>query len=202
MPWRYSPLVFARLSRPPLPMNPDTRELQVRLLPLSREARQLLGQFADVVEAAQANGGDYSHVSAFASKAAEQAARIAGTLAAWSDLDATEVSAETMADAIGLASFYLDEAVRLADTATVSAEIEKAEKLRVWLLTRWEHHEIMPRDVVRLAPIRALRESPAAKAALAVLVRHGWLVPLDPGTEVQGKPRREAYRIVRAGHEV
>lgn len=39
-----------------------------------------------------------------------------------------------MADAITLAQFYLTEALRLSDAATVSAEIERAEALRVWLL--------------------------------------------------------------------
>ena len=185
-----------------LPMDPETRELQPRMLRLSPAARALLGKFSDAVEAAQAPGGDFAHVTAFASKTAEQAARVAGTLTAWMDLGAAEVAAETMADAITLASFYLGEAARLADTATVSADIEKAEALRRWLLDTIPHAEVLPRDVVRLALIRALRESPGAKSALAILVRNGWLLPLDEGTEVRGAPRKEAYRIVRAGHEV
>jgi hypothetical protein len=77
-----------------------------------------------------------------------------------------------------------------------------AEALRQWLLGSFPHSEVMPRDVVRLAPIRSLRESPAARAALAVLVRHGWLVPLGEGAVVRGAPRKEAYRIVRAGDGV
>lgn len=46
----------------PLPMDPDTRELQPRILPLSREARALLTTFADVVEAAQASRGEYAQM--------------------------------------------------------------------------------------------------------------------------------------------
>ena len=61
---------------------------------------------------------------------------------------------------------------------------------------------MLPRDVLRLAPIRALRESPAARAAIAMLEKHGWLVALPEGAEVRGKPRKEAYRIVGAPHEV
>ncbi|KGJ04994.1 Protein of unknown function [Paracoccus halophilus] len=186
----------------PLPMDAETRELEPRILPLSREARALLMHFSDAVEAAQASGGEFSHVTGYASKAAEQACRIAGTLTAWDDLHAPEVSGEVMAHAITLAGFYLGEAARLADAATVSAEIERAEALRKWLLTSWPHSEVLPSDVLQRAPIRALRESPAAKSAIAMLVKHGWLTVLPEGSEVRGKSRREAYRIVRSGHEI
>lgn len=62
----------------PLPMDPETRELQPRELRLSPAAGALLASFADVIEAAQAPGGDLAHITGHASKAAEQAARIAG----------------------------------------------------------------------------------------------------------------------------
>jgi len=181
----------------PMPMDRETRELQPRILSLSPEARALLVGFSDAVEVAQAPGGEYAHVTGYASKAAEQACRIAGVLTAWGDLDAPEVTGETMAHAITLAGYYLGEAARLSDAATVSAEVEKAEALRKWLLARWQHPEILPSEVVRHAPIRALRESPAAKAAIAMLVKHGWLAALPEGAEVRGKIRKEAYRIVR-----
>jgi hypothetical protein len=106
-----------------------------------------------------------------------------------------------MANGIALAQFYLSEAVRLADGATVSAEIEKAEALRKWLLTGWEHPDVMTRDVMQFGP-NGLRESPKARAALTLLEKHGWLIPLEPGTVVRGSARREAWLIVGAGHVV
>ena len=51
----------------------------------------------------EAKGGEFETVSGYASKAQEQAARIAGILTLWEDLDAAEVPAETMANAIKLA---------------------------------------------------------------------------------------------------
>jgi hypothetical protein len=181
----------------PLPMCEETRELRPRLLPLSAKARELLVRFADVVEAAQAPGGDFAHITAAGSKAAEQAARIAGVLTLWRDLNAAEVDIDAMTNGIELAQYYLGEAARLADAAAVTAEIDRAEKLRRWLLDTWPHAEILPSEVVRHAPIRALRESPAARAALGILERHGWLVPLEPGEVVRGAPRKEGWRVVR-----
>ncbi len=186
----------------PTPMDPETRELTPRVLALSSGARTILVKFSDTIEAAQGPGGDLAHVTGYASKAAEQACRIAGVLTLWDDLGACEVSADAMANGIKLTQFYLSEASRLADAATVSAEIANAETLRRWLLENWQHPEILTRDVLRLAPIRALRESPNARAALGILERHAWIVPLDPGTVVRGAARKEAWRIVLGAGDV
>lgn len=180
----------------PLPMDLETRELQPRNLALSNNARARLVDFADAIEAAQAPGGDLVHITGAASKTAEQAARIAGVLSLWRDLNASQVEAHNMEDAIKLAQFYLSETSRLSSATTVSAEINRAEALRQWLLGDWPHPEIMARDVVRLGP-NPLRESPKARAALGVLEKHGWLVPLETGTVVRGAARKEAWAIVK-----
>ena len=137
------------------------------------------------------------HVRAFASKAVEQAARIAGVLTLWADLDAPEVTPQAMASGVTLADFYLGEAKRLAETGAISAKTEQAEALRRWLLESWKGDFITPRDVVRNGPNR-LRETAAVREAMATLERHFWVHRLPEGAEVDGIGRREAYRIVRA----
>lgn len=185
----------------PLPMDPETREIEPRTLQLAPEARALLVGFAEAIEAAQAPGGDLAHITGAASKAAEQAARIAGVLTLWRNLYAPAVQAGDMADAIELAQFYLSEASRLASAAIVSAEIDRAEALRKWLLGTWPEPEIMARDVVRRGP-NPLRENPTARAALGILEKHGWLVPLEAGTVVRGAARKEAWAIVKGAGNV
>jgi hypothetical protein len=95
--------------------------------------------------------------------------------------------ADPMASGIRLAQFYLGEAVRLVDASIVSAEVDKAERLRRWLQEDWSEAEILPGDVLQRAPIRALCERPAARKAIATLEESGWLVRLPPGTRVRGK---------------
>ena len=185
----------------PMPMDPETRELQPRILSLAPDARALLVGFADAVEAAQAPGGDLADITGTASKVAEQAARIAGVLTLWRDLHSQEVRIGDMADAIALAQYYLSEASRLANAATVSAEINRAETLRRWLLESWPEPDVLVRDVVQFGP-NPLRESPKARAALGLLEKHAFLVPLDPGTVVRGAARKECWRIVRGGNNV
>lgn len=185
----------------PMPMDEETRALLPRVLPLDPKAHALLVGFSDAIEIAQAPGGDLAHVTGYASKAAEQATRIAGVLALWRDLNAPTVTAQDMGDGIALAQFYLSEAVRLADAAAVSQEIDRAEALRKWLLESWSYPEVTVRDVVQFGP-NALRETPMALAALTMLERHGWLALLEPGTVVRGAARKVAWRIVQGGGDV
>ncbi|MBI6629741.1 YfjI family protein [Pontibaca salina] len=184
-----------------MPTWDDGRTLKPESLTLSPSARALLVAFSDTIEAAQAPSGALSHITGTASKVAEQAARIAGVLTLWTDLEAHEVQPDVMADAITLAQFYLSEASRLASAATVSVEIDRAEALRKWLLENWTEPEVLVRDVVRLGP-NPLRESPKARAALGILERHGWLAPIDPGTIVRGAARAESWRIVKGAAHV
>jgi hypothetical protein len=197
---RFSETLRATLDTP-LPMDAETRELQPRILPLAPEAHALLVAFSDAIEAALAPGGDLAHITGHASKAAEHAARIAGVLTLWRDLRAPDVQPDDMADAIALAQFYLAEAARLASAANVSAAIDRAETLRRWLLESWPHPEVTTREVVNRGP-NPLRETPKARAALGILEKHGWLVPLDAGTVVRGAARAEAWRIVKGAADV
>ena len=106
-----------------------------------------------------------------------------------------------MADAIDLAQFYLSEAARLSSAATVSTETDRAETLRRWLLESWPHPDITSAEVVNKGP-NQLREAPKAHAALLLLERHGWLVPLEPGTVVRDKARRAAWRVLKGAGNV
>ena len=189
---------LTQILHTPMPMDSDTRALSPRLLKLSPDAMKMLAGFGDEMELAQAPGARFSTVTGFASKAAEQAARIAGVLTAWQDLYAEAVEAESMAQAIQLARYYLGEALRLIDAANVSAEIERAEALRKWLVETWEQDDIIFSEILQRAPSRALREKPAADAAIETLVKAGWLAQFPEGTLVRGKKRKRAYLIVRA----
>ena len=184
-----------------MPTWDDGRTLKPRRLELTPSARGLLVSFSDTMETAQAPRGGLSHVTGTASKVAEQAARIAGLLTLWADLEAIEVRAEVMADAIALAQFYLSEASRLASAANISVGIDNAESLRKWILEIWPHPEIVVADVLQRGP-NPLRESPKAQAALAVLEKHGWLIALEAGAVVRGVARKQAWRIVKGRIDV
>lgn len=185
----------------PMPTGDTQQELAPARLPLSAGAKELLWRFYEAVERAQGLGQPMEHVRAYASKSAEQAARIAGVLTLWVDLDAPEVTPQAMGWGIELSQFYLGEAQRLAEAGLVSEETVKAERLRQWILESWPHDEVLPSDILNKGP-NALRERAKLAGPLGLLVRSGWLAPLPQGVEVRGSCRREAYRIVRPRHAV
>ena len=178
-----------------LVMDKVTLALKPRTLKLSPEAKNLLIAFSDEIEIAQQPGREMADISGYASKSAEQAARIAGVLTLWDDLYAKSVTAETMRNAIELARFYLSEALRLMGTAA-SPEMLQIDALRKWLLEKWPHPEIVPSEIMQRSPTRAFRNSDKATEAIAVLVKHGWLVELPLESIVRGINRKKAYRIV------
>ncbi|MEN8893297.1 MAG: DUF3987 domain-containing protein, partial [Planktotalea arctica] len=111
-------------------------------------------------------------------------------------LDAPQVGAQAMAQAIELAEFYLSEASRLARTAVIAKEIDLAEHLRRWLITDWREADIMVRDVLRVGPNALRSDAKTVRAALMVLEAHGWLVQHPTGTTIRGSARKEAWQIV------
>ena len=182
-------------TTPPLRENTQN-ELTPRRLNLSSGAKELLQGYYERTEREQANGGRLEHVRPYGSKTAEQAARIAGVMTMWADINAHEITADTMANAIALAQFYLAEAVRLADAAIISEKMAQAEMLRKWL-DRWPDDYILPSDILRNGP-NSLRESEKVKETIKVLTAHGWLKALPVGSVVRNKTRKESYQIVRA----
>jgi len=198
---------FQTILRTPMPtVEGSPQELEPRQISLSAGARKVLRAYYRHVEVAQREGGEFESVRPFASKSPEQAARLAGVLTLWDNLDALEIAAETMADGVAIAQFYLGEASRLAGAAVVDQKTAKAEKLRIWLLEKWpttaktqgrEPETILPGDVVQNGP-GALRDTKDAKEHLKMLEEHGWVTQLPANAEVDGMARKLAYRIVRA----
>lgn len=192
---------LARILATPMPTTDNPQELAPVRLPLALAAKELLWRFYDVVEKAQAPGCAMEQVRAYASKATEQAARIAGVLTLWADLDAPAVTPQAMGWGIELADFYLSEAKRLAEAGMVSEETAKAERLRKWLVESWPHDEVTFSEMLKGGP-GALRERKALVGPVSMLVKAGYLVALSEGANVRGKARKEAFQIVRVSHAI
>lgn len=103
----------------------DGYELVPQELAISKLASQHWVEFYDEVEAKQAPGKEFACIRPFASKAAEQAARIAGVIAMVESSGITQVEEEHMLGGIKIARFYLREHLRLMG----SAQQEKSERL-------------------------------------------------------------------------
>lgn len=178
------------------PLDEGTLNLAPKTLPLSAEARSLLVKFYNQVETSQRPGGTYEHIGGYASKIAEQAARISGVLTLWGDLNSEAVGEDEMANAISLAEYHLFEALRISGETHVSETTRRAELLRSWLVEKWTFGDIASSEIITSGP-KSVRESAKALESMNLLEAHRWVVPLKEGTKIRGKKRKHAWRIVR-----
>ncbi len=112
------------LHRMPLPLAEGERqELAPRCLYLSANTKSAWVRLANAIEAGMAPGGKSATVKPWASKAPEQALRIAGVLTLVAAPEATMIDADTLARAADLAVWHLGEAVRLVGMAEVSGPV-------------------------------------------------------------------------------
>jgi hypothetical protein len=102
------------------------------------DAQSVWIQFYNEVE--EYLGGDsiYSGIRDVASKAAENAARIACCLHVFAMPNHREIDRKTMADACALMRWYLNEAVRFGQAAGVTEELRNAEALEAWLVQKYK----------------------------------------------------------------
>lgn len=170
-------------------------EVSPQLLPLDHEAQALLVRFANQIEVAQKPEGPLSHITGFASKAAEQAARIAGVLTVVESECASEVSAQTMGNAIQIASWYVSEAERLLDAGDADSLLQKAQILLDWLHTKQSFEPFDKRRIVRYGP-SSIRDTKLVSQLISILVQTRHIRPLGPDVLAEGNTTREAWGLI------
>ena len=183
----YHERVTELLRRPP-PLKAGSRcELEPRPLRLTSEAKRLWCAFHDDVERGMAPGSRYAGVRPWASKAAEQVARIAGVLALIESPDGHDVTAPQIERATMLMRFYLGEAVRLIDTSAVPAKERDAAAVLAWCHDKG--HQRVDLTLLRQDGPNKLRDRDTLKAAFAVLVETGWARDFSTRRIAQGSSR-------------
>jgi hypothetical protein len=166
-----------------------------RVLELSVDAIASAAAFHDKIEAAMAKGDRLSDIRGFASKANEHALRIAGVLTLFENEEADTISLAALEGAQRMVEFYAEEFQNIRAGALADPHVDAAEKLRVWLIERvGPGGKFAKERVQQYGPANVRRKEPLERA-LRLLAEHGWIVRLAPGAKVDGKSRKEAFRI-------
>ena len=170
----------------PLPLHPDGDgyELQPRPVTMSDDAQALWVEFYDEAERQQGKGGALASATAWASKAAEHAARIAAVVAIMGDRDAIEVCADDMMGGIAVADFYMGEHVRLMGQLADHHRLKLLHDLLQWLRDRGA--KVRRGEVQQFTP-RHLRDLKAEglNPLLADLQKRGYIRPQGDAWEVR-----------------
>lgn len=185
------------LRRPIRWRDENNRALGVErgLLRFTPAARARYVECYNEIEALMGPGAALAGIKPFASKLLEQAARMAGVITLMEQAEATTIEADIFDSVMILAHYYCGEALRLIESGYVSPQLEEAENLRRWLQAR-DGNVVSLRQVYQFGP-NAIRDAKKARAIMAVLEEHGWLIPLDDGTVIDGRHVKEAWTIVR-----
>jgi hypothetical protein len=180
---------------PPL-VEGTHNELQPRELCLSSAAKTIWMAFHDAIETQLGADGALAPIRGFAAKIPEHALRLAGTLTLFENLAATEISEGAIAGAIDLAQFYLGEALRLFHAAVVSPELIQAEQLLEWAkkqALKGQPYLYLP-GVYQYGP-NSIRDAKTARKLINILEQHGWIDPVPGGAMIDGKIRREVWKV-------
>lgn len=181
----------------PMPLKPDTRELDPRPVPLSKEATERWEIFCDGVEAELKPEGALGRVVGFGAKLAEHVLRISGVIAGLENPNLIEISLDVLERAIELGDFYATEMARLQEMGTTAPELDDAALLLKWLHGEWKEPLIGLVAIYQLGPSK-LRSKAHAERAVKTLVDHAWLIPFngkDP--VVRGAPVTKAWHVRR-----
>lgn len=113
-----------------------------RLLPhyvgFDADAYEAWYRFHDEVEEQVGEGDVFAGIRDVASKAADNAARLACCLHVFSAVGAPHIGRSTMLGACSLVRWYLDEAVRFARARDLTEEVRNAEILEEWIVREFK----------------------------------------------------------------
>ncbi|SEW19251.1 Protein of unknown function [Aliiroseovarius sediminilitoris] len=107
--------------------------LVTQYISLDERAHRTWMFFHDEVEERMGGDEEYARIPDVASKAAENAARLACCYHTFSGAPEPAITEEAMVDACALMRWYLDEAVRFGQVAEMTEEVRNAEKLEEYL---------------------------------------------------------------------
>lgn len=166
-------------------------ELTPRPLTLEDAAREEWILLHDNIEASIPT--ELVTVRGFASKLAEQAARIAGVLELVHNPEATFITTRAMKGAIQILEWYVGEAVRLSGAQPQRDGTERAVLLWDWLERRGKRLVCLA-ELTQYGPSK-LRQAKVMRETMSVLVDHYRARPTLDAIEWEGRQRGEAWEV-------
>ena len=184
------------ILKTPLALREDKRqELEPVQVSLNAQAKALWIEFHNYCDSQSCKDGEFDPIKGFANKAPEHALRLATILSGVSDLSQREIDLDAIEKAITLTQYYLSEWLRIADEAGIDPDITLAEKLWNWLECRTDDLISAP-NIYQGGPY-ALRNKNDTMRIMRILEDHGYVIKQPAGTKVEGKLRKDVWRIVR-----
>lgn len=164
---------ITKILNQPIPTDDDGR-LTPAMLTLTPEAKAAWVAFHNAVETELRSGGEFCDVRDVASKAADNAARLAALFHVFEQGANGEIGRENIERARLIVAWHLNEARRFFGEFALPAELADAARLDSWLIDhcrRERTHFVSTRDAQRLGTVRHREKLAAALQELEELDR-------------------------------
>jgi putative DNA primase/helicase len=174
----------------------SVQELDPIELPLANNETVELAMFAgNNFESLMQLGNDLCELTDRASKAVENACRIAGILAVIEGGMATRSINKTyLQNGLILMQWYLKESLRIRSASLIPPEVRHAEMLVNWLKGR--DIRLFSTSMILTRGSNQLRCKARLDPAIKVLMDSGHLIKNEPNTIVDGKVSRSSWRVL------
>ncbi len=173
----------------------NEQELDPIELPLDENAQQMAISALNEFETLMQSGNDLSELRDRASKALENACRIAGVLTVIEDgLAATVIDGDRLERALVIIKWYLNEALRIKGAAVIPQSVSDAESLSRWLDV--SGYRVFRSVLVLNKGPNHLRIKKRFEAAINELVTNGYLVQNEPGTIIDGVRAKKSWSVL------
>lgn len=154
--------------------------INLPLLKMNPQAKALWVQFFNSIEAGLTTQGQWLDIKDFASKAAENAVRLAALFHLFAGKTG-DINAEHVEQAITLMYWYLQEARRLLEPQLIQPNLNEARKLLDWLLER-RPQTTSPREILQFSPLRTKVQR---DSALETLIEHQQIRLIKTGNQTR-----------------
>ena len=109
--------------------------------------------------------------------------------------DAVQIDAAALANGITLSRHYAAAALRLHGQSRLNVDLVNAEMLLQWARLKADQGLISLPDIVQTGPSK-IRETATARRLVGILEQHRQLERMPGTVRVNGKDRREVWRVV------
>lgn len=164
-----------------------------RVLSLSEEAAEHLINFYDEIELQIGVGSALNRIASFATRATENATRLAAIMTVFDSPDASEVSLEAAQSGVELARFYIATVQGLMGFADAGNALGDLAPLAKWLTQKVKPGDVFHSQWLLQCAPGSFRKKATLGPAIAKLVERGWLIPQPKDTVVDGAPRKQSF---------
>ena len=192
---KYNDYLFDLLNLELQVMSSKNNELNPRTITFEDSAKQLFYDYADQIEKQIAPNEKMEIIKGFACKLPEHATRIACNLALFNDINLSTLSRDHLMIGVLLADYYASEILRIYNESMLDAELQQAERLRIWLINNWPDDHISLPNIYQ--NLNFVRDKKTASKLVRVLEEHYWLQKVESNVQVKGKNRQDVWRINR-----